>query len=368
MNVMVSRSFQSIIVILALLTVAAPHSRAQQAPKGPPATFSSSEIERSYAGDSGIPSRRVQTRTQSNGREVITETTERPDADGRMRMALETTTETIRTGADSTQTKHDVFVPDGQGRRRLLETSQTDVQTLGAGSSRSVTNSWIPDLNGRLSLSGQRVEEIKTPSANVRQTDTTIYSPGLNQPLQETERLQKTETKVSNALTQTESTRFLRDGNGKWQTAETRSEEVRTTGTERVAEATVRKVNVNGRLEVTEKTVTKQSRNNGQDETVTENYAQNVEGIVGGGSRLELNQRVRSTVAAAADGSQQTIREVEGRSAVSPGAPLRVIERTIETVRQVGPNQWEVQRQVFALDGNGRLVPVLTEKGQATGK
>jgi hypothetical protein len=242
------------------------------------------------------------------------------------------------------------------------------VQTLGAGASRSVTNTWIPDLNGRLSLSGRQVEEIKTPSPNVRQTDIAIYSPGLNQPLQESERLQRTETKVSNALTQTESTRSLRDGNGKWQTAETRSEEVRTSATERVAESTVRKMSVNGKLEVAEKTVTRQSKNNGQDETVTENYAQNVEGLVGGGNRLELNQRVRSAMSVAADGSQQTIREVEGRSAVSPSAPLRVIERTIETVRQVGPNQWEVQRQVFALDGNGRLVPVVSEKGQTVGK
>jgi hypothetical protein len=309
----------------------------------------------------------VQTRTESNGRETIKETTELPDADGRMRMALETTTETVRTGAGSTQTKHEVFVPDGQGRPRLLETSQTDVQTSG-GASRSVTNRWMPDLNGRLSLTGQEVVEIKAPSSNVRQTDTTIYIPGINQPMQESERLQKTETKVSNALTQTESTRFLRDGGGKWQAAETRSEEVRTSGTGRTAEETVRKLSVNGKLEVTEKTVTKQSKINGQEEIVVENYAQNVEGLVGSGNRLELNQRVRSTISVAPDGSQQTTREVEGRNAVSPNSPLRVIERTVETVRQVAPNQWEVQRQVFALDGNGRLVPVLTEKGRATGK
>jgi hypothetical protein len=361
------RVFQSIPILVGLFAAAAP-TAAVQAPKSPPTTYSSSELERRYAGENGIPSRRTQTRTESNGREVVTEKTELPDVDGRMKMSLETTTETVRTGANSTQTKHDVFVPDGQGRTRLLETSQRDVQILGAGSSRSVTNTWAPDLNGRLNLSGQQVEETKTLSPNVTQTDTAIYKPGVNQPMQESERLQKTETKVSNALTQTESTRFLRDGNGKWQAAETRSEEVRTSGAELVAEQTVRKVNVNGKLEVSEKTVTTQTRSNGRDEKVVENYAQNVEGIVGAGNRLELNQRVRSTVSATPDGAQQTIREVEGRSAVSPNGPLRVIERTIDTVRQVGPNQWEVQRQVFALDGNGRLVPVLSEKGQATGK
>jgi hypothetical protein len=360
------RSLQ-ITVLLAVFAAPSHAGALQTPPKGPPATFSSRELERSYTGGNGIPSRRVQTRTESGGREVVTETTELPDVDGRMRMSLETTTETVRSG-NSTQTKHDVFVPDVQGRRKLLETSQIDVQTLGAGSLRSVTNTWMPDLNGRLSLSGQEVEEIKTPSANVKQTDTVIFKPGINQPLQESERLQKTETKVSTALTQTESTRFLRDGNGKWQAAETRSEEVKTSGEERLAEETVRKMSVNGKLEVSERKVTRQTKGKGQEETVVETYAQNVEGLVASGNRLELNQRVRSTTAVAADGSQQTIREVEGRNAVSPNAPLRVIERTIETVRQVGPNQWEVQRQVFALDGNGRLVPVLTEKGRGVGK
>ena len=108
---------------------------------GPPASPSSSALERSYIGGAGIPLRRVQTRTESNGREVITETTELPDIDGKLKMSLETRTETVRAG-NSTQTKHDVFVPDGQGRPRLLETTQTDVQTLRAGSSRSVANTW----------------------------------------------------------------------------------------------------------------------------------------------------------------------------------------------------------------------------------
>ncbi|HET9943382.1 MAG TPA: hypothetical protein VFR05_08575, partial [Terriglobia bacterium] len=85
-------------------------------------------------------------------------------------------------------------------------------------------------------------------------------------------------------------------------------------------------------------------------------------------NRLELSQRVRSTTSATADGGQQTVREVEERDPVNPNAPLRVTGRTVDTIRRVGPDQWELQRQVFALDGNGRLVPVATEKGQATGK
>ena len=310
-------------------------------------------MDRTPAGGAAIPSRQVQTRTESNGREVLTEIIETADINGKMKMSLETTSESVRTG-NSTQIKRDVFAPDAQGRRSLLETTQTAVQTLGAGSTRSVADTFRPDVNGRLGLSGREVQDVTTPSPNVRQIDTTIYRPGINEPLLESERVQKTERKVSNDVTQAESTRLTRDGNGRWQTAEKRDEEVRVTGNQRVAEETVRIADVNGVLSVSERRVTKQSKSNGQDETVTETYLQNLQGIANSPNRLELSERVRSTVTATADGGQQTIREVEGRNPVSPNAPMRVIERTVDTVRRVGPDQWELQRQVFALDGNGR--------------
>jgi hypothetical protein len=374
LEVMMSRSILSVAILSTVVGLATvqPADALQQtttpAPKGPPASFSSSAVERTYSGGAAVPSRRVQTRTETNGKEVVKETIETVGVDGKMRMAQETSTETVRTGANATQTKRDVYVPDAQGRPRLLETTQIDMQSLGAGSTRSVANTFTPDLNGRLGLAGREVQDVTTPSANVLQTNTTIYRPGTNDPLVESERLQRTERKVSNDLTQAESSRQVRDGNGKWQTAETRSEEVRTTPGQRVAEETVRRADVNGALSVSERRVTTQSKKNNQEETVTETYLQNTQAIVSAGNRLELSQRVRNVTAATADGGQQTIREVEERNPVDPKAPMRVIERTVDTVRRVGPDQWELQRQVFALDGNGRLVPVATEKGQATGK
>src|SRR6186997_2305916 len=66
-EVTMSRSFQSVILLVVVIS-AASSAGARQTPKGPPATPSSSEIERRYAGGNGIPSRRVQTRTEANGR------------------------------------------------------------------------------------------------------------------------------------------------------------------------------------------------------------------------------------------------------------------------------------------------------------
>lgn len=335
--------------------------------KPAPSSSVSNTVEASWTGGAGVPSRRVQTRTESNGREVVTETTETPGPDGKFRMSRETKTETARTG-DSTQTKQDVYADDGQGRRRLVETTQTDVTTSRDGSSRSVANTMVPDLNGRLALSSQEVRDTKSSSPSVRQTDTSVFRPGVNGPLVETERLQETERKVSSGVTQSESTRFLPDGNGRWKPTEKWNQEVRTSGGEIVAEETVQRVNDNGSLALSEKRVTKQSKTRGQEQTVIESYSEGVQGTVRISNGLQLTDRVRVTSSTAADGTQQTIREVESRNPVAPNEPLRVIERTVETVRKVGPDRWEMQRQVFALDGNGRLTPVLTEKGESAGK
>ena len=355
------------ILLMSPIAVAAQQT-GQQTRQGPPASPSSSALERSYIGGAGVPLRRVQTRTESNGREIITETTERPGTDGKLKMSLETRTETVRTGADSTQTKHEVFVPDAQGRPRLLETTQTDVQTSRDGSSRSVANTMAPDINGRLALTTREIQETKTVSPTVKQTDTAIYRPGINEPLVESERLQQTERKVNAGLTESESTRFLRDANGRWQATEARNQEVRTSGAEQVAEETVRRLSDNGTLTLSERKVTRQTKSNGQDETVTESYLQLAPGVVASGDRLQLSERIRLTTTTTADRAQQTVREVEARNPAAPNQPLRVVERTVETFRQISPGRWEVQRQVFALDGNNRLSPVLTEKGESAGK
>jgi hypothetical protein len=168
-------------------------------------------------------------------------------------------------------------------------------------------------------------------------------------------------------VTQTETTQFLRDGNGQWRATETRNEEVRTAGGERVAEETVHRLSDNGTLTLSERKVTRESKGSGQDQTVTERYWQSTQRL-SLNYPMELNERVRLTTSKTPDGGQQTIREVEGRNPIAVNDPLRIIERSVETLRQIGPDRWEVERQVFFLDGNGRLTPVVTEKGESVGK
>src|SRR5688500_11100727 len=67
-------------------------------------------IDGTSAGGDLAPWRRVETRSESGGREVVVETSEMPDVEGRLAPIEEIVTETIRTAPPNTaQTRRDVF-------------------------------------------------------------------------------------------------------------------------------------------------------------------------------------------------------------------------------------------------------------------
>jgi hypothetical protein len=147
---------------------------------------------------------------------------------------------------------------------------------------------------------------------------------------------------------------------------EARSAEVRTTSaSERVDEETVQRPDVNGRLVVGERVVTRRSAVNGQEQVVVETYSPDTEGFAGSEGRLTLSQRVRRSTTATSDGGRSTVEEVEARSRVAAGDPMRVIQRTVVTVRNLGPDRQMTERRSSAMS-TARLTPVLweTEEGR----
>src|SRR5687767_2766309 len=82
-------------------------------------------MERAYVTGDLRPWRRVETRSESGGREVVVETLETPDIEGRVTPTQEIVTETNRTAPNTAQTRRDVFGFAPDGRRRLVEVTQT---------------------------------------------------------------------------------------------------------------------------------------------------------------------------------------------------------------------------------------------------
>jgi len=339
-----------------------------QAPEGPPESPAASTVVRTS--ESGTEFRQSRTRTQSGNTEVLTETVETRGTDGRLRPSAQTVTETTTVSSDTTQSRQAVYNIDAQGQRRLVESKQIDTQKLAGGGSRSVESTLVPDANGRLSLASRQVQEITPAGAGATQTVKTVFTPDVNAGLRESERVQEIERKVNPNLTQIETTRSVRDGNGRWQTSENRLHEVRTDSpTDRVEEESVRRADANGVMSVVERTVTRHTSSNSQDQQVTEKYSHNIGNVLRRtDNKLDLERRERVTTTKGPNGSRETVREIEGRNPVAPNEPLRVIERIVETITRVAPDQWQTQRQTYTRDGNGRLVLIRTETENSSGK
>jgi hypothetical protein len=331
----------------------------------PPAT---SVIERTHS-SALTPWQRVQTRSVSDSRDLVIETVETLGVDGKLEPIQEIMTETVRTGPNTARTRHDVFGIDGQRQRRLLERTQSERDVSADGNTSTVQNSWVSDLNGRLGLTSRQIEKTRSVAPNIRQSDTTLLLPGMNETLRESERTEYTERQISPAVVRRDSTQLIRDVNGQWQSTETRSRELREIGSsERLEEEMIRRRDMNGKLTVSERSITRRSEANGREDVVIETYAQNAEGFLRSDTRLGLSHRVRRSTTATADGGRYTVEEVEARSSAAPSDPMRVIRRALVTVRKIGPDRWATERQVFELDVNGRLVPVVTQTEETAGK
>jgi hypothetical protein len=109
---------------------------------------------------------------------------------------------------------------------------------------------------------------------------------------------------------------------------------------------------LSGREGVSEKVVTHRAQTNRGERVVIETYLPAIEA-----GRLALSRRVDRVTTAVDDGSQ-TIEETTGRNPVAASDAMRIIQRSVTTVRRKGPDSYVSEQQVFEPDGNGRLVLV----------
>ena len=123
-----------------------------------------------------------------------------------------------------------------------------------------------------------------------------------------------------------------------------------------VTESVTTRRDLNGRDAVSEKVVTHRARTKNEEQVVIETYVPFMYA-----DRLELNRRVRRVTTVTQDGSQ-TVEETEERNPVAPSEPLRVVQRSVTTLRRSGNDSYVSERQVFEPDGNGRFVLVRKQR------
>jgi hypothetical protein len=129
-----------------------------------------------------------------------------------------------------------------------------------------------------------------------------------------------------------------------------------------VTETVTTRRDLNGRDVVSEKVVTERARTTDEERVVIETYLP-----FEYADRLALNRRVSRVTTVTRDGSQ-TIEETEQCNPASPSEPLRVVQRSVTTLRRSGSgsDSYVSERQIFEPDGNGRLVLVRTQSGQTS--
>jgi len=232
---------------------------------------------------------------------------------------------------------------------RADQTTQTTHETYAA------------DVNGRLVLTTRSVEEGKWVAPGIYHVETMLSRRDIDGALRPMERVEHTERRLNATVVEHDDRQFVRDINGRWQLTETRSGEIRELGPSgRVEEQTIRRVDLNGTPILSEKSVSRQLEADGRGEVVTERYSR--DSVVSSDGRLGLNQRVRISSTAMANGDRSTIEEVEARNPATPQDRMRVTKRTVATERNAGPDRRIAERQLFELDLNGRLILVGTER------
>ena len=123
---------------------------------------------------------------------------------------------------------------------------------------------------------------------------------------------------------------------------------------------TLRKRDLNGTESVSEKVVTHRARTNDEERVVIEIYLPSMEA-----GRLALSQRVQRVTTVTDDGSQ-TVEETAEANRVAPADPMRIVQRSLTTVRKSGSDSYVTERQFFELDGNNRLVLVRKQTESAS--
>ena len=118
---------------------------------------------------------------------------------------------------------------------------------------------------------------------------------------------------------------------------------------------------LNGRDTVKERIVTHRSRTKNEERVIIETYAPSVEA-----GRLALRRRVERVTTTTADASQ-TVEETAESNPVATSEPMRIVRRSVTTVRRSGPDSVVSERQEFERDANGRLVPVRKQTEQMSG-
>lgn len=337
-------------------------------PKTQPQEAKTSRAQSESRDQSGgtTPVRRTETRTETEQGQVVTERLETPGINGRYELLTETEEETIEVDANTTRVIRRLYNRGPDGRRTLIEVSEEEQQRLPDKRERIVRTVSKPNVNGWLQSTRQEIQETAQVDASTRETKLTVLEPDINGGLTATQQINQTEQQKEEGLVVVERTHLLPDGNQRWEAYETRERVIRTEGEEVRTDEQVFRKDASRKLSLAERVLSHEWKDaEGAEHQTIETHSRNIGGTTRtGDGRPTVVERISTVRRSQADGSQQTTQEVEQRRIAAPNAPLKVIERTLEFSRPVGPGGAQIKRTVQKLDPNGKYRKVIVLEGE----
>jgi hypothetical protein len=318
-------------------------------------SWTATSEQRSLSGDSN-PVRTVQSHTERDGRKVDRQEVERLGPDGRYEPYADTEREEVRIDANTVRTVQRSFARGPDGQKTLVQVTEEESRALSDGQQRLVRSTSSPDVNGRLRTVQRELQETRQSSPGVQVTKTTIMTSNIDGNLAPSVQIEERRTKKDNHSLEFHKSTLLPNGNGGWQVSEVR-EGVVTEGNDKSRTKDERwlQPRPDGTLMLVGRTISKETGNGSAEQRETvEEYSTNVAGGFGDGS-LQLNRRVTTVRRVRADGQKTTQEQVEQTNPADPSEPLRLTQKTIDTVRlKPGGSSSEI-RTIESLNANGDL-------------
>jgi hypothetical protein len=129
------------------------------------------------------------------------------------------------------------------------------------------------------------------------------------------------------------------------------------TATETIATRVER--DLNGHDIVNERVVTHRSQTSNEERVIVETYTPSIEA-----GRLALRRRVERVTSLTGD-ARETVEETAENNPASISEPMRIVKRSVTTIRTDSTGSTVSERQEFERDTNGRLVLVRTVTEQS---
>jgi len=314
--------------------------------------------------ETNSPIRTTDTHTQSGNRTLDTHSVQQLSPNGGYEPYLDVETETVKVDAATTRTIERTYTRGANGERVLSQVTEQEQKSLGGGELRTVRNTSNPDPDGDLQLVRREVENLKPTSPNSQDIHTTVFLPSANGGLAATTQIDEHQTKTGDKSMNYQRTTAVSDGNGNWQTSETRQGTIQQDGKQRTSEERISRADSEGNMSVVSRTVNKETEGAaGEKSGTTEVYSTNVPGITPDGA-LHLTQRTTTTTQIGPGGASTTVQQVQQPNPGNPSSGMRVTVQTTDTATPSGGITRDT-RTVRSLDGGGDLSVVSVDMGKS---